>query len=411
MAGLSKDTAIRIFDDETLAERFGEVFEKAGDLDPDGQDFEIVITESLVKCEDRLDGSQADKLHSTVRRLSSFSEKVELLPLLIVFYAAFEWPNRCVTDRNVRLAKWREIFRHCSLDFSGYALFHYAKSRYHYENKEYDKAIDEAREATRINPTNIGWLNNYTEILLERLENALLSQEDLTNARFSDEELSDLLGRFDKAEGAGAAMRPDFFQSKGRICAYMGEAQAAREHFDAAKALALELRRSGHGSMAEPGAYVSKVSEIIQSQTVSEIIQVSRMASDAMRKMEQGQRENAKLLDDRVAEVSNQLSNDRVSMLEFLGFFSGIVSFIIASITIGDELGFIERSMLILVLLGTLLIAFGSLGFLLEGMRPEVGKGMRSRNRGRIYGMIAVGFWVLILGFVFYLVACTVGVS
>ena len=74
-----------------------------------------------------------------------------------------------------------------------------------------------------------------------------------------------------------------------------------------------------------------------------------------------------KELAQRTEELDGRLNDQQVNMLEFLGFFSGIISFIIASIQIGGDMDFGSRAALIVVMLGSLLIAFGALGWLIEG--------------------------------------------
>ena len=78
------------------------------------------------------------------------------------------------------------------------------------------------------------------------------------------------------------------------------------------------------------------------------------------------QRERACELDDKMDELGRRFDNERIDMLEFIGFFAGIISFVIASIQLSDGLTFPTRALMVLMLMGSLLVSFGAFSALLE---------------------------------------------
>lgn len=403
MTTLPPSIARMLGEDAGLAQRLEAVYTETASLNPDSQDFEIAVREGLVTCDDRLTADEAARLHAAIVRegeTASGSEGREMLP---AFYADFDWLNRCEPDEAVRLRRWRELFGAAGSSLDGFSLYHYARSRYLLATKQQDASLAEARSATKLAPGNAGWLNNYSEMLLDSVEAGILAGEPAADAQEVRDDLADLLFRFEALIADDGMVYPAFLQSCGRIEACLENRESAEDYFEQAKARVMELHRSGHPRFAAEGAYVEELGKVIRSQTLSETLQNTRQATRSIRAIEAQQKEAMAELDEKVREVSDRLEGERVNMLEFLGFFSGIISFIIAGITIGSEMGFAARGALIVVLLGALLLAFGALGLVLEGLRP-VGEGKR-----RSSGILAwIGVGVIVLGFVLYLVAAPV---
>ena len=406
MENVSEGIIQRVFKGDELADRFEKVYAKLDGADTESQEFEATVRENLVTCADRLDADQAKRLHEAVVRCAVLKKEApsDLLPL---FYADFDWLNRCEANQDTRMARWRELFNSFDNQLDEFSLYHYAHSRFLLAGKREAEAFDAARKAIELAPGNIGWLNNYSELLMTSLENDILSGTVEANSHTDDSNLENLLGRFQSFMADGKSIiYPSYLMNCGRIEACLGNREASSDYFEQAKARVMELHMEGHPRFGNESSYVAELGKIIRAQTVSELIQNTRIATASLRKMEEQQRATMEELDAKLGEVSDRLEGERVNMLEFLGFFSGIISFIIASITIGSEMDFVARGALIVVLLGALLLAFGSLGLVLEGLRPRP----RTREDEVVRKtpttiLVWIGLAVIVFGFVFYLIA------
>ena len=103
--------------------------------------------------------------------------------------------------------------------------------------------------------------------------------------------------------------------------------------------------------------------------------------------------------------MTEEMNGQRVEMLEFLGFFSGIISFVVASIQIGSDMDFAARALLILVMSGALLAVFGALGMMLDSHsrahrgKPKSGAGyILHAFSAQSIGIIVVGLILIVIG-------------
>ncbi len=73
-----------------------------------------------------------------------------------------------------------------------------------------------------------------------------------------------------------------------------------------------------------------------------------------------------------IERICEGLQDEKGTMLEFLGFFSAIITFIISPVQISTKMEFKEAVSLILVMLGALIIVFGTLRVLLKNDKKAI---------------------------------------
>ena len=89
------------------------------------------------------------------------------------------------------------------------------------------------------------------------------------------------------------------------------------------------------------------------------------------------------------SKVEEQIEKEKITYLEFLGFFTAIISFILGTIQLASNFEFIEATGLIIMLLGVIIVAMCVL-LLLTGIK-------KTSNRMNCF-LILFGIGCLIIG-------------
>lgn len=401
---LGQDLSGRIRDDETRR-RVEELAcllasEDAGAPpveDVNDQAFERVIREAFAMGANPLTKAQADEMQSLLCSYAS-SGNADAATELVLFYACFEWTNRQVKDKPERLARWDGLFAAVGDDLDRFSLYRYAKSRYLLAQDDVQGAQDQAREAVRIARNHGGFLNNYGEILLSQVESERLAGAEpaAREGGAVDEELVELVERIEAFSSLkGKKIYPSFLVTEGRLLACAGKYEQAARCFDDARELIESMRRRGDSRFAREEDYIAEVATVINAQSTASALRSSAAVWQSLREAQDAMEARAEELSRKTDEIEQKLADEHVHMLEFLGFFSGIISFIIASIQVGSEMDFPARAALIVIMLGSLLVGFGALGWLIDGMRVTA-------PTKRANPLIVVGAAVIVLGCVGY---------
>ena len=402
--------------DGDLTDRLEGMLARLATLDIDDAQYECCIREA-VAMGNPLTASQARSLLEAYSQVAAAGADVAAPTLLLPhFYACFEWYHRNEKDETARLAAWKKLFFVSDTRYEGLSLFHYARSRYHRAARRPDEALADAQAAAELAVGHMGFTNNYGEILLEQTEGKVLSGQAgalcRENARRDDFEA--LIDSIDRLEAEGRSLvYPSFFITKGRLCGCIGRFDEAEGCFVKARGRLDCLRAEGNPRFAAQEDYMDALGAILQAQSTMAALRASFAVRQSLDEARQEVERKTEELAQRTEELDGRLSDQQVNMLEFLGFFSGIISFIIASIQIGGDMDFGSRAALIVVMLGSLLIAFGALGWLIEG---RLGSSARAAASSRVAGaarraaskpnaLILVGIVTLLIGVIIHLIA------
>lgn len=366
--------------------------------DVNDQSFERIIRETFAMGADPLTRIQADELQSL---LCSYAAGGSADPVteLVLFYACFEWTNRQVKDKGERLSRWDTLFAAVGDDLDRFSLYRYARSRHLLAQDKLPQAQEQAREAVLIARNHGGFLNNYGEILLSQVESQRLAggYEEGPNP-VADEDLVSLVERIEAFSALkGKKVYPSYLVTEGRLLACAGKYEEAARCFDGARELIDAMRNEGDRRFAREEDYIGEVATVINAQSTAAALKSSAAVWESLREAQSLMEARAEELSRKTDEIEQKLADEHVHMLEFLGFFSGIISFIIASIQVGSEMDFPARAALIVIMLGSLLVGFGALGWLIDGMRV-------TQPTKRANPLIAVGAAVLVLGCAGYFV-------
>lgn len=388
-----------------LAQRLSHALAGIVGIDRDEVGYERYLREDVVELE--LFGPEdIDELTDAVVRVCA--EGLEDECLLPALFVCFEWVHRTVFDATKRVARWRHLIRVAEPRLSGESLFCYMKSRCYLDEGDVDHAISAACDAHNAAPRHAGFLNNYAEMLLGVSEDHLLSPDSDALDDMLEASLRDALSSFDLIPKSD--YHPIHYVTRGRIKSCLKRFKEANEDFSRAmqreneRQLEIQRRRGAAGlNMVDQSTYVTEMSEIVSAQSKNNVLanmEALRRSTETIRERQTGQ---ADKLDRRLQALGERFDNERIDMLEFIGFFAGIISFVIASIQMGDGLMFPTRALMVVILLGALLIAFGCLSALLEAGRAceRIDGGSVER---RLRFVIGVGFLAIVVGMGMYLV-------
>ncbi|PLS30691.1 hypothetical protein Uis1B_1518 [Bifidobacterium margollesii] len=401
---------------DDVIDRLRGVYGHLAAVSPDDPEFERYLREDVIEHEVFTRGEAIDISDSV---LDVSARHKGDAALLLAFFVAFEWFHRCEFDADRRMLYWRRfvpLLRACLGEF---ALYQYALSMFHLYGGEERDAEAAALRALEIAPKHIGFLNAYTEQILRRVERQLIS----SGRQMPDEKdraaLERLMGLFDKRPRE--TWHPIFHTSYGRILACLGRYDEAQSEFS--RAVDLENAKynewceaggpggeSSGGESSDPAGsrsgglkastYVTEMNEIFDARNTCNMLSNMRSLSSVIDDAQSAQRERARELDDKMDELGRRFDNERIDMLEFIGFFAGIISFVIASIQLGDGLTFPTRALMVLMLMGSLLVAFGAFSALLESGRA----GDRGGFRPALVAVVAIGLVVIVASVLLYLV-------
>ncbi|MBT1177244.1 hypothetical protein [Bifidobacterium callimiconis] len=391
---------------DDIIERLRGIYDHLVGISPDDPDFERYLREDVIEHE-MFDRADAIDISDSVLDVSArHKNDPALLP---AFFIAFEWFHRCEFDAERRQRYWERFVPLLNVCLGGFSLYQYALSMFYLYGGDERRAEAAARKALDIAPDHIGFLNTYTEQILDRVERELISTGRQMPEDNDEESLNELLTMFDKRPREG--WHPIFHVSYGRILACLGRYSEAQSEYSRA----VDLENSRYNTWIESGGntikastYVTEMNEIFDARNTCNMLSNMRSLSSVIDDAQSAQRDRARELDDKMDELGRRFDNERIDMLEFIGFFAGIISFVIASIQLGDGLEFPTRALMVLLLMGSLLVAFGSFSALLESGRAV---DPREPKRGHLFGIraglvtvIALGLVVIVVALLLYLV-------
>lgn len=403
--------AARVLDDEGLSDevrsRFAPPVAHLASIDPNDPAYERFVREDIVTF-GAVPECDIELLERAVEAAGADgSSPCDLLP---TFFICFEWIHRLVRDPVERSLRWRRLMRGIEDQLEGISLFHYARSRYMVLAGNRAQALEDASEACALAPDHAGFLNNYAELFIEGAEEVLLSGKG--RAAIDCEGLEQLSERFRAIPQE--RYHPIYYVTLGRIASCLGAFDEASNYFMRAMETECARHAAFHAQMGpdddgaqEENDFVTEMNEISMARSTSAALSNLEVMERVSRSLKDTTRREAEQLEERVAALSDRLDNEKIDMLEFLGFFAGIISFVIASIQIGAELGFGPRVLAIVVMLGALLIAFGAFSALLTASRPSATEAMRVRKRElgrRVTGVVGLGFALIVAACLLYLV-------
>lgn len=238
----------------------------------------------------------------------------------------------------------------------------------------------------------VGTLHLYTDLFI-----SIIEAKDKMKDKISDK-YDTALNYLEKA--INIEQYPKFFCTKARLYSYK---QAYREAFiNINKAISKEDASKEH--------YETKIVEytfvknlIILKKTQSEVMiklneyevmmnEQNEKYLQQNNKLEQQKEELEQqklLLIQKTEEVDNKLSDTIVRNVEIIGFFTGIISFVIASVQMAMQLSFLESAALIIVLLGAWIISYCCFSILFKkNVKEEMKKYIIVFSVGTIFAII-----------------------
>ena len=395
---------------DDVIERLRGIYDHLVNVSPDDPEFERHLREDVIE-HDTFTRAEAIDISDSVLDVSARHKNDPAL--LVPFFVAFEWFHRCEFDADQRMLYWRRfvpLLRPC---LGGFSLYQYALSMFCLYGGDEQGAEAASRRALDIAPDHIGFLNTYTEQILDRVEHELISSGRQMPDEDDRQSLERLLDDFEKRPRDG--WHPIFHVSYGRILACLGRYGEAQSEFS--QAVDLENARYNewsdshdvsNGGTIKGSTYVTEMNEIFDARNTCNMLSNMRSLSSVIDDAQDAQRARARELDDKMDELGRRFDNERIDMLEFIGFFAGIISFVIASIQLGDGLSFPTRALMVLIVMGSLLVAFGAFSMLLESGRAVDPK---NPKQGRMFGVrtgliavIVIGLVVIVTAMLMYLV-------
>lgn len=391
-------------------------------IDETDPEYERHVREDIVNAEyggaetPHFDASEIDEIIEALcsgqagerwrKPLINACEDTSVLP---IFFLCFEWVHRAGISDKARLSMWKRLFeclpeKDAAELANNHALYCYAKSRYLLEQGKRAEAIDAAREAIDLAKNHIGLFNNYTELLVERSEDQILSRNRESPSELDREALTRLQSHFDQMLRETSKPHPIHYVTLGRIDNCLGEYDSAEECFERAQHLENERFEANANNARALTTYVDEVTKIVDARSSGRAFSAFSSLRDSAGRLGEKIGEQEK----QAERITERLNSERISMLEFLGFFSGIIGFIIASIEVGAGMDFASRALLILIMLGGLLIAFGAFSTLLESSaeppRKSFADACRKLMRHKAAPVIVAGLALIVIAVVLYLV-------
>lgn len=401
--------------DESVRARVAEKMRKIEPLDENSAEFERFVREEMVRS--GLFSSDEYRAFSRDFRMHILDEKAlngegDLgKDFVALGFFDFEWPYRRVFDDEQKamlsnvVRQWEDDSRFLTHSICCYAMSHYL----HIIKDDRDAALEFALKACRKAPDNRVFLSNYTDILLEKNELAILSSTGETAQ--IDDELKDTLARFESIDEI--SYDSSFYVYRARLRTCLRRYDDARSDFRKARRLATKMKNA---HKIDDAAFAAEIGKINGSQSTATMVaacleventieDVNKEQRNRFDEMVEDQERRTAELTRKIDEMTEEMNGQRVEMLEFLGFFSGIISFVVASIQIGSDMDFAARALLILVMSGALLAVFGALGMMLDS-HSHVYRGEPKSGAGCILhafsaqsiGIIVVGLILIVVG-------------
>jgi hypothetical protein len=308
------------------------------------RDFEVYIVSSILETE---------FIEKELQRI------LESKPAdLKVFYSAFF----CLCTyyrRRKDTSKYGETLDKYRHAFNQNPTYNYLKSMFLMQRgREVDikEAINLSRKARKEVPDNVGIIHCFAEIIAEAFEEGVLelegNREDLEQAKQSIEEVLKETSDYAK-----------FYCTYGRLLAIAGEYKAAKQEILCAIDKEDSSKKDYSLRIGEYQRYLIQItSKNYADKTLLEFEKYSREMDGWNTEIKASMVESEK-------EVKSSIQETLNKNLEFLGFFTALISFIIASVQILTKCNFRDAFQLILELGGMLMLVLSSFGIILNGNR------------------------------------------
>ncbi|WP_456277529.1 hypothetical protein [Bacillus sp. AK128] len=230
-----------------------------------------------------------------------------------------------------------------------------------------------AREAVALLPNHVGVLHNYCESVVAALEDDIrIETSHITEARVFIDKVIALSPNYAK-----------FYCTQGRILAQEGQFEAARKSIY--KAIDTENSKSID--------YMMRISDYKNYLSMVKSLELFKKVEKAVSNVEDTLNKATVEINQRTEKTTGMLEEMKVQNLQVLGFFVAIISFVLGSINLLGDKTFKEASMLILILNGTMIIAYVSFSILLSKVNQSYGK---------MILVSGIGILLMIIGFVTY---------
>lgn len=236
-------------------------------------------------------------------------------------------------------------------EFKAFRSFDHLKAMYLVEiatskTKMLD-AVEAAEKAVNANDNNAGFLHSFAVVIARGFEESY----------FNREENGDLLVQGIKASDKAIRLTPEyakFYSTQGRLQDISGNHQAARLQIK--KAIDMENSESKDYAL-RIGDYQKQLMDICYNEKMNHVAHTFNQYEERIMD-----------LNKKVDNIVADLERARTRNIEFLGFFTALVSFTIGAIQISSHQTFNDALRLILVLCGGLMLVLGGFGIILNGM-------------------------------------------
>ncbi len=268
-------------------------------------------------------------------------------------------------ERMENYKKAAEIINQFRYDFSESDDFrdhiNYYLSLMYRTNKIYVEALKYAEKAILYMPDNLGFCNNYSEIAFLLLEENIYFENNVKHKEYYDKAIMYIRKAID-----GNNNYAKYHYNLGMLYAINKNFSDAK--LEIQSAIEMEDNHIEDYSLRIL-KYKNGLSMIDYLKNKSELIESNKKIKDMM----------------------NKLNDERNKNFEFIGFFAGIITFLISSINISFKLDFSSSVSLMVILLGCIIISFSSLRVIFR--RDDVWKDFII--------LIIIGVSFIILGVIF----------
>lgn len=221
----------------------------------------------------------------------------------------------------------------------------------------YLTAITDARVLCEGHPEDPGMQHVYARVVLTALER-------YGKANIGDELIRDAVVAAQRAIDEQRTYAK-FYDTKARLLVWLGRWDEALEAIDKA----IDFEDQGRAT------YVVIVSQYQYTKTKILLAMKEQEIDERMtRTLEEGQGRMRKSLEEAEGRMDaglERVESGTSSTMETLGFFAGIISFVLGGIDLASNYPFEEAARLIMVLMGSLLVAFAGFSYLLDRHRAD----------------------------------------
>jgi uncharacterized membrane protein YphA (DoxX/SURF4 family) len=246
----------------------------------------------------------------------------------------------CIYSRRMKnYSVYSTLLKDYGKYFDEHPLFPHIQSQYHknFHSPDHMKwTIEYARESVENTPLHIGVLHNYVEAIVTAKENHL----EISDSLWQDAQLK-------MNQVAKHNLYAKFHCTRGRLLALLGKYAEAK----------LAIHEAIDQEVSTSKDYAIRVNEF---QAHLMRIQTMETATSILTQLENTQKE----FEASKNEMHTSMDKLQKDNLQFLGFFVAIISLTIGSLNIIGDKTFIETALLILILTGSIILGYVTLGFL-----------------------------------------------